>query len=172
MVGGREIFSARIGSLLPTVQDWIACKWTLVRSTLIGFVIGSLPGAGATVSAFMAYAVLVPLILLFVLLGAYTVGGAMSDLWIMFAFGLVGYLMRKFDYPAAPLLLALVLGPVMERNLKLSLTISQGSLLIFFQRPITLIIFGLIVLSLGWPLLVFLFSRKKEAVEIPIGEEI
>ncbi len=277
----REIFSARIGSVFPTARDWIDCKWTLLRSSLIGFVIGSLPGAGATVSAFMAYAVekkvsmhpekfgqgaiegvcasesannaatggalvplltlgipssatvaimmgalmmyglrpgpllmtenpeffwgliasmyvgnimllvlnlpliglwikilripypvLIPLILLFVQLGAYTVGGAYSDLWIMFAFGLIGYLMRKFDYPAAPLVLALVLGPIMEKNLKLSLTISQGNPMIFFQRPITLILFGLVLLSLGWPLLVSLMSKGKGSIEVPISEEV
>ena len=72
-------------------------------------------------------------------------GGSYVDLWIIFAFGIVGYLMRKFDYPAAPLLLALVLGPIMEKNLKLSLKMSQGSLVIFFERPITLILIALIV---------------------------
>ncbi|MHB0870424.1 MAG: tripartite tricarboxylate transporter permease, partial [Chloroflexota bacterium] len=118
------------------------------------------------------YPVLIPLILLFVLLGAYTVGGAMVDLWIMFVFGVVGYLMRKFDYPPAPMVLALVLGPVMERNLKLSLTLSDGSMLIFFQRPITLIIFGLIVLSLGWPLLVKAFTKGRAEIEVPIAEEV
>lgn len=277
----REVFSTKIGSVLPTMKDWAACKWTLVRSTIIGFLIGALPGAGATVAAFMAYAVekrasktperfgqgaiegvcaseaannaatggalvplltlgipssatvailmgalmmnglrpgpllmterpeffwglvasmyvgnvmllilnlpliglwvkilkvpypvLIPLILLFVQLGAYTVGGAMVDLWIMFAFGLVGYLMRKFDYPAAPLVLALVLGPIMEKNLKLSLTISQGDPMIFFQRPITLILFGFIFLSLGWPALVSLLTGGKAKVEMPAAEEV
>ena len=277
----REVFTTKIGSVLPTAQDWIDCKWTLIRSTLIGFFIGALPGAGATVAAFMAYAVekkasktperfgqgaiegvcasesannaatggalvplltlgipssatvailmgalmmnglrpgpllmaehpdffwgliasmyignvmllvlnlpliglwvkilkvpypvLIPLILLFVELGAYTVGGALSDLWIMFAFGIVGYLMRKFDYPAAPLVLALVLGPIMEKNLKLSLTISQGSPFIFFQRPISLVLLGLMVLSLGWPALVSLLSGGKKQIEVPISDEV
>jgi putative tricarboxylic transport membrane protein len=53
----RDVFSSKIGKVLPSKADWLACKWTLVRSTIIGFVIGSLPGAGATVSSFMAYAV-------------------------------------------------------------------------------------------------------------------
>jgi putative tricarboxylic transport membrane protein len=277
----RQVYSAKLGKILPTSADWLACKWTVVRSTLIGFVIGSLPGAGATVSSFMAYAVekkasrtperfgqgaiegvcasetannaatggalvplltlgipssatvailmgalmmnglrpgpllmterpeffwglvasmyvgnvmllvlnlpmiglwvrilkvpypvLIPLILLFVQLGAYTVGGAMVDLWIMFAFGVVGYLMRKFDYPAAPLVLALVLGPIMEKNLKLSLTISGGDPTIFLQRPISVVLLFLMVLSLGWPVLLSLLSRGKAKMDVPISEEV
>jgi len=276
----ERVFSSQIGSVLPTKSDWLACKWTIVRSTIIGFLIGSLPGAGATVSAFMAYAaekrasktperfgqgaiegvcaaetannaatggalvplltlgipssatvailmgalmmyglrpgplllaerpdffwgvvtsmyignvmllvlnlpligmwikilkvpypVLIPIILLFISLGAYTVGGSYVDLWIMFAFGILGYLMRKFDYPAAPMLLALVLGPIMEKNLKLSLKMSHGSIAIFFQRPITLILIALIVFSLIWPLLVSRFSKGKQALELPVVDE-
>jgi putative tricarboxylic transport membrane protein len=89
----------------------------------------------------------------------------------MFAFGTMGYLMRKFDYPAAPLLLALVLGPIMEKNLKLSLKMSQGSIAIFFQRPITLILIALIVFSLVWPFLVSRFSKGKQALELPVVDE-
>jgi len=100
------------------------------------------------------------------------VGGSYVDLWIMLAFGIVGYLMRKFDYPAAPLLLALVLGPIMEKNLKLSLKMSHGSVAIFFQRPITLILIALIVISLIWPLLVSRFSKGKQALELPVVDQI
>jgi putative tricarboxylic transport membrane protein len=117
------------------------------------------------------YPVLIPIILLFISLGAYTVGGSYVDLWIMFGFGILGYLMRKFDYPAAPLLLALVLGPIMEKNLKLSLKMSHGSIAIFFQRPITLILIALIVFSLVWPLLVSRLSKGKQALELPVVDE-
>jgi putative tricarboxylic transport membrane protein len=89
----------------------------------------------------------------------------------MFAFGIFGYLMRKFDYPAAPLLLALVLGPIMEKNLKLALKMSHGSVAIFFQRPIALILLALIVLSLAWPLLVARLSSGRGAIELPVADE-
>jgi putative tricarboxylic transport membrane protein len=59
----------------------------------------------------------------------------------------------------------------MEKNLKLALKMSHGSLAIFFQRPITLILMALIVLSLVWPLLVARLSRGKQKFEVPISEE-
>ena len=63
----------------------------------------------------------------------------------MVVFGLVGYLMKKFQYEGAPLLLAFVLGPMMEQALRQSLLISHGSFTIFFTRPISAIAMGLAV---------------------------
>ena len=70
------------------------------------------------------------------------------------------------------MLLALVLGPIMEKNLKLALKMSHGSIAIFFERPITLILLALIVLSLVWPLLVSRLSKEKKAFEVPITDEM
>ena len=62
----------------------------------------------------------------------------MHDVWLMFLFGVVGYLLRKLNYPVAPAVLAIVLGPLAERTLRQSLLSSQGDPLIFFERPISL----------------------------------
>ncbi len=67
---------------------------------------------------------------------------------LLLIFGFVGYLMKKMDFPVAPAVLAIVLGPLLERSLYQSLTSSQGNLLIFFQRPISGALMGLSLLIL------------------------
>jgi putative tricarboxylic transport membrane protein len=74
------------------------------------------------------------------------------DMWIMLGAGIVGYIMRKLDFPAAPVVLALVLGPMVERSLRQSLTISHGDLSIFFTRPIAAVLTVFALLSLFAPL--------------------
>ena len=69
-------------------------------------------------------------------IGAYAVHSSMIDVWYMLIFGVVGYVFKKLDYPLAPLVLALVLGDLAENALRQSLIMSQGSLAIFFTRPI------------------------------------
>jgi putative tricarboxylic transport membrane protein len=96
----------------------------------------------------LRYSLLFPLILFFCLIGAYTTGNTVQDIYVMMVFGVVGYLMKKFDYEPAPLVLALVLGPIMERAFRQTLIISDGSLLIFVTRPISavFVIAALIIL--------------------------
>src|SRR6266545_2255419 len=82
-------------------------------------------------------AILTPLIISICAVGAYSVNGRMLDIWYMLIFGVIGYVFKKLDYPLAPLVLALVLGDLAENALRQSLIMSQGSLLIFFVRPIS-----------------------------------
>ncbi len=82
--------------------------------------------------------ILYPMIILFCLIGAYCINNSIFDVLIMIIFGVVGYLLKKFDYEAAPLILAFVLGPMFEVNLRRSLLMSQGSFSIFLERPIAL----------------------------------
>jgi putative tricarboxylic transport membrane protein len=81
---------------------------------------------------------LYPLILLFCLIGVYSLNNNIWEIIIMVVFGIVGYLMRKFKYEAAPFMFALVLSPIMENALRQSLLMSEGSFGIFFGRPISL----------------------------------
>jgi putative tricarboxylic transport membrane protein len=82
--------------------------------------------------------VLYPVILLFCVIGAYSINNNVFDIIVMVMFGIAGYLFKKFGYEAAPLILGFVLGPMFEVNLRRSLLISQGSFSIFFTRPIAL----------------------------------
>jgi putative tricarboxylic transport membrane protein len=100
------------------------------------------------------YRILFPLILLFCLVGVYSVGNAVFDIYVMIAFGVAGYLLRKCDYEPAPLVLAFVLGPLLENNLRKALILSQGSFGIFLARPISAVCLGLagvLLVSPLWP---------------------
>ena len=76
----------------------------------------------------------------------------MHDVWLMLIFGVVAYLMRKLDYPMAPAVLALVLGPLAETSMRQSLLISNGSFAIFFTRPIAGTISAVAIVLFALPL--------------------
>jgi putative tricarboxylic transport membrane protein len=117
--------------------------WGLITSMYIGnamLLILNLPLIGLWVKVLkIPYHLLFPLILLFCLIGVYTLNNNTAEILIMLIFGFIGYLMRKFEYDGAPFLIALVLGPMMENNLRQSLLISKGALSIFFTRPISVV---------------------------------
>jgi putative tricarboxylic transport membrane protein len=263
-----EPIHAKLSGLLPTWQDWLACRLPIVRGSVIGFVVGVLPGAGATLASFISYGIekkvakdpsrfgrgaiegvaapesannsatagaMVPLLTLgipgsattAVLLGAFVLYGLrpgpllltdhpdvfwgliasmyignvmllvlnlpgaplfasilrlpysviatgilgislagvyslqnnMFDVWIAIAFGVIGYLMKRFDYPPAPFVLALVLGPLLEVALRQSLTMSHGALSIFLQRPVSVVLLAVAFLMLFGPVLLRRFRR-------------
>jgi putative tricarboxylic transport membrane protein len=267
----REVFKTRIRNLWPSFKDWMDSKWAIVRGSIIGFVLGILPGGGAVISTFVSYAVekkvskhpekfgkgaiegvaapesannasagaslipllslgippnpimaiffsaliihgiqpgpllikqhpdlfwglvaslylgnglllilnlpligiwvkvleipykiLFPLILLFCLIGVYSMNNLSFDLYVMLFFGVVGWLMRKFGYEGAPLILAYVLGPMLENALRQSLLISQGSFLIFVTRPISAVALGFAFLLLVTSLLPNFKKRRQQ----------
>jgi putative tricarboxylic transport membrane protein len=248
-------------NLMPTWQDLKDCRFAFVNGSLVGFIIGVLPGAGSTIASFISYGIekavskhpekfgtgvvegvaapegannaetggaLVPMltlgipgsgttaillaalilwgfkpgplmiqenptlfwglvasmyignVMLLVLnlpliplfaqilrlpahmlfpvifgistVGVYSVSGSLFDVWMLSAFGLLGYAMRRLDYPAAPLILGFVLGDSMERALRQSLMMSQGDLSILVSRPISATMLILTVLILISPL--------------------
>ena len=133
-----------------------ALFWGLVASMYIGNVmllVLNLPlvPVFAQVLRLPAY-VLFPLILGVSMVGVYSVSGSLFDLGLLLGFGLLGYVMRKLDYPSAPLILGLVLGGAMERALRQSLMMSEGSLSIFAARPMPAVMLSLAVLILLVPL--------------------
>jgi putative tricarboxylic transport membrane protein len=242
----RDVFRAELRGLFPTRQDWRRCAAPVARGSLLGFLIGVLPGGGAVISSFMAYAVekrvsrhperfgqgvvegvaapeaannaaatssFIPLLTLgipgnasiamifvalmihgirpgplllqehpalfwgalasmylgnamllalnlpliglwvrllaipyqylaagvvvFCIIGAYSVNNSVFDVGTMIAFGAAGYLLRKGSFPVAPLILAMILGPQLERTLQQTLIGAGGELQVFLQRPIS-----------------------------------
>jgi putative tricarboxylic transport membrane protein len=265
----REIFKTRLGGLLPSRQDWKASTAPMARGSLLGFLLGILPGGGAVISSFLSYAVekrvskrpeefghgaiagvagpeaannaatggafiplmtlgippnvvmamllgafmihgvqpgplmmaqkpelfwgvitsmyignlmllilnlpliglwvqvlkvpyriLFPLILLFCLVGAYSVANTVFDIYVMLAFGALGYGMKKLRYEGAPLVLAFVLGPLLENNLRKSLILSQGDFAIFVTRPIAAVCLAIALFLLVSPLVPALARRR------------
>jgi putative tricarboxylic transport membrane protein len=95
----------------------------------------------------------------------YSTSGSLFDVALLAAFGLVGYLMRKLDYPSAPLILGLVLGGPMERALRQSLMMSEGSLSILVSRPISAAMLSLAVLILLIPVFTQINAWRLQALE-------
>ena len=271
----REIFAQRITGLMPTRRDWKESAGPLARGSLLGFVLGVLPGGGAVISSFISYAlekrlskapetfgkgaiagvagpeaannaaagsgfiplltlgippnvvlalllgafivhglqpgpllmlqnpnifwgivasmyignvmllilnlpligmwvqvlkvpykILFPVIVLFCLIGVYSLSNSIFDIYVMILFGVLGYLMRKLGYEPAPLVLAFVLGPMMENNLRKALIISDGSFWIFIDSKLSLACLALAALLLATAIIPLLrIRRTKIAME-------
>ena len=269
-IGSREVFQTKLHNLLPTRQDWKDSAGPIARGSVVGFLLGLIPGGGGMIASFISYAmekkiarhperfgtgeirgvagpesannagaqgafipmltlgipcnvvlailmgalmihgvtpgprlleehprifwgvmgsmyvgnvmlvllnlpliglwvrllripyaILFPFIFLFCVIGAYTVGNNIQDVYIMILFGVLGYLMKKFEYEPAPLVLAFVLGPMFENAFRQSLIISQGNPLIFFSRPISAVFCGFSILLLISPLLLHLAGKRR-----------
>jgi putative tricarboxylic transport membrane protein len=111
------------------------------------------------------YKILFPMILLFCLIGAYSENNNASDMVVMLFFGFVGYLLRKYGYDLAPLVLAFVLGRQMEQAFRQSLILSDGSFLVFFTRPISAVAMALATFLLV-SALIPAFKKKREKIEV------
>ena len=266
----REVFQTKITGLLPTRKDWKDSSWPIARGSVLGFLVGLIPGGSGVISSFTSYvmekriakdpdtfgkgdirgvagpesannassqgsfiplltlgipcnaviailfgalmihgvipgpgmlnehpevfwgvigsmytgnvmllllnlpligiwvkflkiryAILFPFILLFCLIGAYTVANNIENLYIMILFGLLGYLMKKYGYEPAPLVLAFVLAPMFENAFRQSMILSDSNPVIFFTRPIAavLVVFSLFLLCS--PLVVTFFRKKR-----------
>jgi putative tricarboxylic transport membrane protein len=140
--------------------------WGVIVSMYIGNVmlmVLNLPLIGLWVKILrIPYFFLFPLIILFCLIGVYSVRNNAADIVIMFVFGVVGYLMKKFGYQAAPLVLALVLGPMLEEAFRQSLITSRGSFAIFFTRPISV---GFLIVAFILLIIPIITMRKKTPVD-------
>jgi putative tricarboxylic transport membrane protein len=267
-----EVVTTKVGQVWPTVKDWVESRMAILRGTLIGFVIGIIPGGGAVISSLVSYAVekrvskrpeefgqgaiagvagpesannaassssfiplltlgipgnasiamifaalmikgvtpgpfliqehpevfwgviasmyignvmllvlnlplvglwvqlvripfgiLAPVIILFTAIGSYSIQGQVFDIYSLIGFGLFGYLLRKLKFEPGPLVLAFVLGPMIEGAMRRSLLISGGSFMIFVTHPISMALIGLFaLLVLGQVLAMF---RKKPLLE-------
>ena len=140
--------------------------WGVIASMYIGnimLLVLNLPLIGMWIQVLkVPYKILFPLILLFCLIGVYSVSNAVFDIYIMIIFGILGYLMKKFDYEGAPLVLAFVLGPLLENNLRKSLIMSQGDFSIFFSRPLAAASLIVAIFLLISPLLPWFGKKRKE----------
>ncbi len=269
-MGTREVFQTKIEHLFPNKQDWVDASGPITRGSILGFLLGLIPGGGGLIASFISYAVekkvarnpenfgqgdirgvagpetannagaqgafipmltmgipcnvviailmgalmihgvtpgprllvdhpqvfwgvvgsmyignamllilnlpliglwvrllkvpysyLFPFIFLFCLIGAYTVGNNIMDVYIMILFGVLAYLLKKYEYEPAPLVLAFVLGPMFENALRQSLIISGGSPVIFLSRPISAVFVLVSFFFLLSPLVLRLWGRQR-----------
>ncbi|WP_394138359.1 tripartite tricarboxylate transporter permease [Cytobacillus oceanisediminis] len=108
-------------------------------------------------------------VILFSIVGAYALNNSFFDVWVMAISGVIGVIFRKLDFPLGPLILALILGPMAESNLRRSLSMSlDGTAAFIFTRPITMTLLALAVISLFFPLIKKFISKKKDNNQISL----
>ncbi len=162
LLGALIIHGVAPGPLLISQHPQIF--WGTIASMYLGnimLLVLNLPLIGMWVKILkVPYRILMPLILLFCLIGAYSLNNNIWDVIIMAIFGVVGYILGKFDYEGAPLILAFILGPMLETAFRQSLIMSSGKFSIFWVRPISaicLILTAFLFISTG-----FSYYRKSK----------
>ncbi len=153
MLGALMIYGLQPGPLLFEQHPEIA--WGVIASLFVGDIICiiiNLPLAGLLVRVLsIPGRLLYPLIVAIAFFGVYTINFSVVDFYLLLIFGFVGYFMRRYKIPLAPMILAVVLGSSMENSFRQSLMLSDGSLGIFFRSSICIVLITLTVLSVIWP---------------------
>lgn len=124
--------------------------WGLIASMYIGnlmLLVLNLPLVPLFASLTrVPYSLLYPGVLVITVLGVYSIDNSLYQVWLLLIFGIVGYFMRRFDYPASPLVLALVLGPLVEQSLYQTMALSHGDFTVIFTRPISGVLMSVVLL--------------------------
>jgi putative tricarboxylic transport membrane protein len=137
LLGGMVIWGLEPGPQLFVIEKEFV--WGLTASLYVANLFALLITV-AFIPAFVwalrtPFTILAPIIFILCVVGGFAPTQDMHDVWLMLLFGVAAYLLRKLDYPMAPAVLAIVLGPLAETSLRQSLLMSHGSALIFFERP-------------------------------------
>ena len=167
LLGGMVIWGLEPGPLVFT--DHPDFVWGFIASLYVANTFSLLINV-AFIPAFiwvlkMPFTILAPIIFILCIVGGFVPTLDMHDVWLMLIFGVVGYLMRKLDYPMAPAVLAIVLGPLAEPALRQSLLISSGSFSIFFNRPFAAVIMTLAFILLILPVLRIYYEKYKKSAQ-------
>ena len=137
--------------------------WGLIASMYVGNVvllILNLPMIGLFINILrIPYQYLYPMILVFCVLGVYSINQSVVDVWIMVIMGLLGYILRKLDFETAPIVLGLIISPMLELSVRQALAMSGGEYGIFFSRPISATMLGIGTALLGYALWSAFFRR-------------
>ena len=165
LLGGMVIWGLEPGPMVFT--DHPDFVWGFIASLYVANLFALLINV-AFIPAFiwvlkMPFTILAPVIFILCVVGGFVPTLDMHDVWLMLIFGIVGYLMRKLNYPMAPAVLAIVLGPLAEPALRQSLLISGGSFSIFFNRPFAAVIMFFAIGFFVMPLIkMFLDARRRK----------
>ncbi len=175
LIGALMVHGVNAGPQLVTEHPNVF--WGFVASMYVGnlmLLLLNVPLVGLFVSVLrIPYAYLYPLIIMFCIVGVYEVSHSIVDVWIMLIMGVVGYALRKFSFDPAPLVLGLVIAPLFEQSLRQSLIMSNGNYLIFFNRPIALVLLLICGVLLTLSAISFALKRKDwrtKLAEVETGE--
>jgi putative tricarboxylic transport membrane protein len=171
LLGALIITGIQPGPLLISQRPEVF--WGVVASMYVGnliLLVLNLPFVGLFVSVLrIPQHVLATLVLLLCLVGAYSLNNSQLDLWVLVVFGIFGYGLRKLAIDPSPLVVALVLGPLMEKTLRQTLFMERGNVLAILGRPLTLTLLLLGVLAVTVPPLVRLLRPRPVAASLPAG---
>ena len=165
LLGGMIIWGLRPGPLL--FQEHPDFVWGLIGSLYVANVLTLVINLSAIPlfirMLMLPFTILAPIIFVLCIVGGYAPEQSMHDVWLMLIFGVSGYLLRKLNYPVAPAVLAIVLGPLAERSLRQSLLLSQGEFSIFLTRPISATCVAAAMALMLYPLVQSRWRRRKSA---------
>jgi putative tricarboxylic transport membrane protein len=164
LLGGMIIWGLRPGPLL--FQEHPDFVWGLIGSLYVANVVTLVLNL-ACIPLFvrvltLRFTILAPIIFVLCIVGGYAPEQTMHDVWLMLLFGIAGYVLRKLNYPVAPAVLAIVLGPLAERSMRQSLLGSQGEFSVFVTRPISGICIAIAVALVLYPL--FISWRRRRSL--------
>ena len=165
LLGGMIIWGLRPGPLLFTEHpDFV---WSLIGSLYVAnlfTVIINLAFIPVFVRVLsLKFTILAPMIFILCVVGGFAPTQTMHDVWLMLLFGVVGYLLRKLNYPVAPAVLAIVLGPLAEMSLRQSLLASRGDITVFLERPLSALFLAIALLLAFYPVISRLIRSTKKA---------
>ncbi len=164
LLGGMIIWGLRPGPLLFSEHpDFV---WGLIGSLYIANLVTVIVNL-AFIPLFVRvltvpFTILAPVIYILCIVGGYAPTQTMHDVWLMYIFGIVGYLLRKLNYPVAPAVLAIVLGPLAERSLRQTLIGSHGDPTIFLTRPISAVCIAIAIALICYPLIQNRLRRNRK----------
>lgn len=166
MLSAFQSYGINPGPLLFQTQPDLV--WGLIASLFIGNVmllVLNLPMIAIWVKMLMIpQPLLYAGILVFATIGTYGITQSIVDLLLLYAVGFAGYLMRRYDFPTAPVIIGMILGPLAEQNLRQAMTISAGDWSVFFTRPLSASLLALAALALVAPVLYELWSRSRSRI--------
>lgn len=170
LLGGLMIHGLTPGSSLFTNQGGITYSIIVgfILANILMGIIGILAARHVVNVVKVSYNILAPIIIVLSVVGAYAINISFVDCCVMAAFGLLGYFMRKFDFPTAPVVLGLILGSMAEQGLLRSIVMAKDTnLLVYYvSRPICVVLMLLIVLAIFAPVLTNKLSQKMEMQDL------
>ncbi|GAB6173994.1 tripartite tricarboxylate transporter permease [Paradesulfitobacterium aromaticivorans] len=132
--------------------------WTIAIANVVGAALGLMLANQMARLTYLRSSIIVPLILMFAVLGAYGTHNSMGDILVVFVFGITGYYLKKYHYPKAPLIMGLVLGRMAEVNLNMAWDLYGIS---FMTRPITLVLFVILIVTIVYPIIKRMRASRK-----------
>jgi putative tricarboxylic transport membrane protein len=164
LLAAFQQYGLQPGPLLFTNPATTTLVWGLIASLYLGnlaLLLLNLPLVGMWVRLL---SIPTPLlyggILVFATLGVYSYNQSVFDLGLLFVFGIVGFAMRRFDFPVAPCIIGMILGPLAEQNFRRALSITQGDYSVFFTHPISATLLAIAAIIIVAPFLLRLRQRR------------